>query len=54
MVYGMAYGHGMVYSITWRAFHDLWYGLEDMAWYIVGPGGQSRIYGTTYRAWYMV
>ena len=31
-------GHGIVHAMAVRASHDMWYGLADIAWYIVWPG----------------
>ena len=31
----------MLYGMTWRACHGLWYGLVGMTWYIVGLGGHA-------------
>ena len=28
----------MVYGMAWWARHDIWYGLADIAWYVVWPG----------------
>ena len=59
--------HGMIYGtcMAWRAWHGIcysltgiWYGLADMAWYMVWPGwrhmiwpgGNGMVYGMTWRA----
>ena len=28
----------MVYAMAWQASHGIWYGLVDIAWYMVRPG----------------
>ena len=30
-------GHDIIYAISWRASHGIWYGLADFAWYMVWP-----------------
>ena len=64
MVYGMAcrapngiwlwpgrqsMGLGKVYSMTWRAWHGIWYGLAGIAWCTVCPDGPRMVYSTAWR-----
>ena len=55
--------HGAIYGMAWRAWHGIcygltgiWYGLADMAWYMVWAGGHDMVYGMAWRvmAWLMV
>ena len=31
----------MLYGMTWRTCHGLWYGLAGTVWYIVWPGAHA-------------
>ena len=70
MVFGMVWRgiwyylgrHGMIYGMAWWAWHGIcydltgiWYGLMDMAWYMVWPGWHHMVYGLAWRvmAWFM-
>ena len=58
MVYGMAGGHGIVYSMVLWAWQGIRYDLAGIAWYMVchGLAGIGGLwYGLVYRmAWYIV
>ena len=41
-------GNSRVYSMTWRAWHDIWYGLTDMEWYMAWPYGNGMGHGIVY------
>ena len=45
--------HGVWYSLWAR--HDIWYGLADMAWFMLWPGGHHMVNGMTWRgmSWYV-
>ena len=70
MVFGMAWGvwHGIRYYLG--RWHDIWYGLVGMTWYMLWPdahmvltGGHGMVYGMAWlaygiawrvMAWFMV
>ena len=62
-------GHGMVFGMAWEGiacytvlpWHDIWYGLMGMAWYVLWPDGHmvwtdrhGMVYGMAWLAYGMV
>ena len=48
-------GHGIVYSMAWRPWHDICYGLAGSTWYMVWHSRHRMTYGMAWRGmlWYV-
>ena len=38
--------------MAYQVWHDIWYGLDCLAWYMVWPGKHGMVYGMALQAWH--